>query len=207
MHAGRLWRRWLVVTTAGEVAGFTAPAVAGAVSTAADVSGLPQAAMLVAAGAVEGAVLGWAQARVLRAVLPGLNGRWWIGATAGAAMLAYAAAMLPSLLLPLPLPAMIAVGVLGAAVLLASIGTAQWLVLRRCQPGSAWWISVTAGAWVLGLAGFLAVATPLWQPGQSIVVIATIGVLAAVVMAAVVAAVTGWAVVRLTRLEVSDADH
>jgi hypothetical protein len=207
VRAGPLWRRWVVVTTAGEVAGFTAPAVAGAVTTAADVSGLPQAAALVAAGAVEGAVLGWAQARVLRAVVPGLNGRWWIGATAGAAMLAYAAGMLPSLLPPLPLPGMIAVGVFAGAVLLASIGTAQWLVLRRCRPGIAWWIPVTAGAWVLGLAGFFAVATPLWQPGQSIVVIAGIGVLAAVVMAAVVAAVTGWAVVRLTRSEVSDADQ
>jgi hypothetical protein len=199
VQAGPLWRRWLVVTTAGEVAGFTAPAVAGAVTAATGISDLPQAAMLVAAGAVEGAVLGWAQARVLRAVVPGLNGRWWIGATAGAAMLAYAAGMLPTLLPPLPLPAMIAVGVLAGAVLLAAIGTAQWLVLRQYQPGTIYWIPVTAGAWVLGLAGFLAVATPLWQPGQSIVVIAAIGVLAAVVMAAVVAAVTGWAVVRLTR--------
>jgi hypothetical protein len=48
-----------VVTTVGEVAGFTAPAVAGAYTSAGDVSGLPQVTVLVAGDAVEGAMLGW----------------------------------------------------------------------------------------------------------------------------------------------------
>jgi hypothetical protein len=151
------------------------------------------------AGAVEGAILGWAQARVLRSVLPGLDTRSWTSATAGGAMVAYVMGMLPSLLLPLPAPAMVAIGMVAGTVLLASIGTAQWLILRRYQPHTAWWIPVTAVAWLLGLAGFLAVAMPLWKPGESGAVIFGIGLIAALVMAGVVAAVTGGAVVRLAR--------
>jgi hypothetical protein len=92
---------------------------------------------------------------------------------------------------------MVGVGASAGVILLASIGTTQWLVLRRHRPHSAWWIATTAGAWLLGLAAFLAIATPLWQPGQSIVLIILIGVLAGLVMATTVAAVTGWAMLRL----------
>jgi hypothetical protein len=194
-----LWRRWVLVTTAGEVAGFTAPALAGAVTTSADVSGLAQAAVLVVAGAVEGALLGWAQGLVLRRVLPGLDTRCWVRATALGAMFAYAMGMLPSLLFPLSVPTMIVIGSVAGLLLLASIGTAQWLVLRQHRRHAAWWIPATAGAWLLGLAAFLAIATPLWYPGQSVVLITVIGLIAAVAMAGVVAAVTGWAVLRLPR--------
>jgi hypothetical protein len=38
---------------------------------------------------------------------------------------------------------------------------------------------------------------PLWQPGQAALLIAAIGVVAGLAMAAMVAAVTGWAVLRL----------
>ena len=56
---------------------------------------------------------------------------------------------------------------------------------------------VTAVAWMLGLGAFVATATPLWQPHQSATLILAIGVLAGLVMAATVAAVTGWGVLRL----------
>jgi hypothetical protein len=73
-----LWWRWVAITTAGELLGFTAPALAGAVTTAHQVEGLPQAQVLMAAGAVEGGVLGWSQAAVVRAAsapAPALAGR------------------------------------------------------------------------------------------------------------------------------------
>jgi len=88
------------------------------------------------------------------------------------------------------------VAVLGA-VLLGSIGTAQWLVLRHQVHGSGIWIATTAGAWTAGLLVFTAVTTPLWQPGQSIAQITAIGVLGGLLMAGTVAALTGWALVRL----------
>jgi hypothetical protein len=198
---GALWRRWVALTTAGEVLGFIVPAVAAALTTVGGVEGLPQVAVLMATGAVEGALLGWAQAVVLRRVVPGLDTRSWVLATALAAVLAYAMGMLPSLLFPLPVPAMIAIGTVAGTILLGSVGTAQWLILRRHRPHSAWWIAVTAGAWVLGLGAFLAIATPLWRPGQPAALIAAIGVLASVAMAATMAAVTGWGVLRLGQVK------
>jgi hypothetical protein len=192
-----LWWRWVAITTAGELLGFTAPTLAGAVTTVHHVEGLPQALVLMAAGAVEGGVLGWSQAIVLRRAVAGLDTASWTGATAAGAVLAYAMGMLPSVLFPLPVAAMVGIGAAAGAILLASIGTAQWLVLRRHRPHSAWWIATTAAAWLLGLAAFLAIATPLWQPGQSIALIILIGVLAGLVMATTVAAVTGRAMLRL----------
>jgi hypothetical protein len=192
-----LWWRWFTITTTGELLGFTVPALAGALTTAHHLDGRPQALILAAAGAVEGALLGWSQAVVLRRVITGLDTGPWVRATASGAVLAYAMGMLPSLLFPLPVPAMVAVGAVAGTVLLASIGTAQWLVLRRYRPHSAWWIATTAGAWILGLAAFLAIATPLWHPGQSTALVILVGVLAGLAMAATVAAVTGWAALRL----------
>jgi Ca2+-transporting ATPase len=84
-------------------------------------------------------------------------------------------------------------------LLLLSIGAAQWTVLRRVLPGSGRWIGWTAAGWLAGLAVLLGVATPLWHPGQDVVLIAAIGALGGVGMAATMAAVTGWGLVRLLR--------
>jgi hypothetical protein len=88
-------------------------------------------------------------------------------------------------------------GILAASALLASIGTAQWLELRRHIPRAQGWIPATAAAWAAGLLVFLAISTPLWQPGQEPGLTALIGIFAGVVMAAVMAAVTGLLMVRL----------
>ena len=55
----------------------------------------------------------------------------------------------------------------------------------------------SAAAWLLGLLAFASVSTPLWQPGQSMVIVTAVGILGGLVMAAVVAAVTGAALLRL----------
>lgn len=44
---------------------------------------------------------------------------------------------------------------------------------------------------------FVAVTTPLWQPGQSVVTVVLIGVLGGLLMAVTVAALTGLLVVRV----------
>lgn len=196
---GRLWRAWFVSVTVGELVGFGVPAVAGAVT--ATMSDLVAVPALVAAGGIEGAVLGWAQARVLRGVLPGLAVGAYVGATAAAAALAYAIGMSPAVFaatIPgLSRPVLVVVGLLLAGVLLASIGTAQWLVLRRVVRRSASWIVTTAASWAVALVAFAAVTTPLWRPGQSVGLAVAIGVLGGLVMAVVVAALTGAAAVRL----------
>ncbi|MDX8052345.1 hypothetical protein SK571_23410 [Lentzea sp. BCCO 10_0798] len=188
----RSWFRW---TTAGEFAGFLAPALAGALTSS------PQ--LLVVAGVVEGAVLGAAQAVVLRRVDRTLNSYRWIGATALAAGFAWALAMLvvrnSDRLNALPLAAVLPIAAVAGVGVLLSLGTAQWFVLRDHFPRAQRWIWANAFAWGAGLLVFTAVTTPLWQPGQPPELIALIGALGGLLMAATMAAVTGAALTRLVR--------
>ena len=197
----RLWRMWVAWVTAGETVGFLVPALVGALT-----AGYPAATYLpslLLAGAVEGAFLGVAQAHVLRRVLPSLSARAWVAATSAAAVIAWLIGMTPvvaaGVLGELPRPVVVVAAILLGSLLLLSIGTAQWTVLRNHVVGAGRWIAVTAVAWVLGLAAFMLIATPLWHEGQPFALTAAIGVLAGLVMAGTVAAVTGLGLVRLLR--------
>jgi MFS family permease len=156
---------------------------------------------MVLAGLVEGAVLGWSQSRVLRHRLSGFDEGRWIGATALAAGAAWFIGMLPSTFYeqwstwPMLLSALVAV-VLGT-LLLGSIGLGQWIELRRHVPRAARWILITAAGWGAGLFVFMAVATPLWRPGQSTATIIAIGIGAAALMAVSMAGLTGWGMQHL----------
>jgi Ca2+-transporting ATPase len=91
--------------------------------------------------------------------------------------------------------------VVGGILLLASIGIAQWSVLRHHVRGSAQWVEWNALAWVAGLGLFTLVTTPLWHPGQNGVATALIGALGGALMAVTVGAVTGRGLVRLVSRE------
>lgn len=198
--AGDGWfRAWTVSVTVGEFVGFCVPALVGGfvVGRSAAVA-VP---LLVAAGSVEGAVLGWSQARVLGRVLPGLSTRRWVAGTAIAAAIAWLIGLIPSTfnsaLSTWPVGALIVIGVILGTLLLCSIGTAQWLELRRHVPRAGWWVLVTAAAWCAGLLAFVAVTSLLWQPGQPDLLIAAIGVVGGLIMAVTMATTSGWALVRL----------
>jgi hypothetical protein len=192
--------RWVSRTALGEAAGFLFPVLV-VLSGAEDLSTGPRSALLLLAGAAEGAVLGWAQSSVLVSVLPDLSRRDWILRTAVAAVVAWAIGIGPSTwaagLVDLPAAAIVVLAVPAGVVLLCSIGLAQWTVLRRHVPGAAWWIVWTAAAWIVALGVFAAVTTPLWQPGQSAVTVSLIGVLGGVLMAVAMAVVTGAGLRRL----------
>jgi hypothetical protein len=194
-----LWWRWVRTVTAAEAAGFVTPALVGALLAGG--SDRVMTIALVGAGAVEGALLGAGQAWVLRGLLPRFPVARYVGATALGAALAYAIAMVPVLLgdhlTRLPWWAQAGGGIVLGGALLATIGTTQWTVLRQLVPRAAWWIPATALGWAVALGAFLAVATPLWRPGQPLWLTVAIGAAAGVVMAAAAAAVTGVAVVRL----------
>jgi hypothetical protein len=191
---GLRWRRWFWTVTLGEFLGFSVPAVVGV--TTAGAPALLAAASVVLAGAVEGAMLGWAQASVLRRTLPALRVRRWVAATAGGAVVAYVIGMSPStsadLGLDLPPALLIALGAVLGVALLLSIGTAQWIVLRRLVRRSGAWIVVTAGAWTVGLGVFLAFAMPLWHPGQAVAASVAVGLAGGLLMAATTSAITGF---------------
>lgn len=158
--------------------------------------------LLLLGGVVEGAVLGWFQAYVLRDRLPGVSVTRWVGYTAAAAAVAWTLGLLPAATAAWqdwPAAAQIAGASAAAVILLVSIGFAQWIELRRHVAGAWRWIAGSAAAWVVGLAAFFAVSTPLWQPGQEQWLVAAIGVVAAVLMAFTMAVISGVVLVRILR--------
>lgn len=197
-----LWRRWTKTVTIGETLAFSIPAVAGALIAAADLGPLASAPVILAAGLGEGLVLGFSQALVVRRALPAISSRSWIAATALGALIAWAVSLVPTSIgegLEDLAPGVLAAGglVLGVIFLL-SIGGLQWRVLREQVPRAGWWIAAVAAGWVAALTAFMAIASPLWQEGQALGLIIAIGVGAGLVMALVMAAITGYALMRLT---------
>ncbi|HEY7596138.1 MAG TPA: nitroreductase/quinone reductase family protein [Actinophytocola sp.] len=197
-----LWTRWFANVTVGECAGFAVPATVGALTVHAPAAAV--APLLVVAGAVEGAVLGGFQARVLRQVLPGLPIVRWTAMTAAAAALAWLVGLVPTVagdwLSGLPPAVLVPAVAIAATVLLGSIGTAQWTVLRDHATGAGRWIWGTAVAWLAALGVFFAVTMPLWHPDQGVVTVVLIGVLGGLLMAATVAALTGLLLVRIVEV-------
>lgn len=194
-----LSRAWFRTVTIAEFAGFAVPATT-AVLTAHAATPVAVSALL-AAGAVEGAALGWGQVSVLRRALPGIAARRWIVATSLAAVIAYALGLAPSTFADTvrawPPLLTAAAGLVAGVALLATIGTAQWTILRHHVPHARRWIVTTALAWLAGLAVFLAFAMPLWQPGQPAALVLGIGAVGGLLMAATTAWCTGIALRRL----------
>ncbi|WP_433728057.1 hypothetical protein ACQP2Y_13985 [Actinoplanes sp. CA-051413] len=201
LRGPRLVRSWFLTVTAAEFLGFAVAACAGAVT--ADAAAGVSVPALLAAGALEGGMLGWGQVTVLRRALPGVGRRQWIVATAVAAMIAYAIGLVPSTLAgsigSWPVALVVPGAVLLGAALLASIGTAQWLILRRHVTGALRWIGTTALAWLVGLGVFLGFAMPLWQPGQPLALTIAIGVGGGLLMAATSSLITGMALRHMLR--------
>lgn len=203
-----LWGRWALATTLGELVGFLAPALAGVLVTRA-VAPMGGAAaplltfgVLVAAGSLEGAALGFAQSRVLREAVPTIAWQRWTGATALAGVVAWVLGMLPNTLadlLGLGLGALLALWAVVAPGLLLTIGVAQWLVLRRHLPRAALWIPANALGWTLGVGATFLGATLITETMPPALAVA-IGVASGVAMGMVVGVITGWALVRLVSL-------
>jgi len=192
-------RRWIASVTAGEAFGFLVPGVAWFAAWKLGLPPLLLACVVVAAGGVEGAVLGWSQWRVLREWQPAVTVRW-VGLTALAAALAWACGMAPNTIHDLGAPAWasIAAGIAGAPVLLLGIGVAQWSVLRGFVPRAWRWVVANVLAWVIALPPTF--IGPALVPSDAPVVLdlAAWGA-SGVMMAAILAAITGEAIARLAR--------
>ncbi|MGW5922266.1 hypothetical protein ACWFPY_25035 [Nocardia fluminea] len=201
-----MWLRWTVLVTVGEFLGFSIPAL---VATAMwDRAGIWPTALLLVAGAGEGAVLGLFQARALHPAIPDLGYRAWIVATALGAVVAWSVAMtLARVDTVRAWPTSVAIPALcvGAAVVISALGVAQWVVLRRYLSRAGWWIVATAASWAAGLLSFAVFTSPLWHQGQPGAQIAAIGVAGGLLMAAVMAAVSGGFLVWLLRSQSNGA--
>lgn len=190
-------RRWFRSVLVAEAAGFAVPALVGLAAWRAGLDGFTFTLLIVAAGAVEGLGLGIGQSRALETRLPGTR-RSWIAATSLGAAAAWALGMTPSTLFDLGVPtwaAVVAAPFIGVGVL-ASLGAAQWLVLRH-RLRRAWrWVPLNALSWMVGLpATFLFPAlVPNGSPAWTYVV-AWLG--AGLCMAAIVAACGAYLMDRL----------
>jgi hypothetical protein len=132
-----------------ETIGFSVPATVGAALVASDAPFAAFGAAILACGAVEGTVLGLAEAVALRQALPAVATGDWLRATVAGAMAAWVIGLVPFAveLERVPRLVLVAAGPPLAALLLLSIGTLQWRVLRSHVSRAGWWIAASAGAW------------------------------------------------------------
>src|SRR5262245_36821591 len=165
----KLWLQWALANVVGEVLGL---GLAGTVAIVLVLTiGEPETALvalmmagvMIAAGALEGVIVGFAQWLVLRRRLRRLSRREWSTATAIGEFLAWTIGMAPSTLMALnqsagpSSPPEISdavkyslVAVMGAA-LGVILGAPQWRVLRRYASGASLWMWANAAAWAVGM--------------------------------------------------------
>ena len=197
--------RWVLVVTLGEAVGFTVPAAVG-VAVTGSWGPLATLVAIVLAGSVEGAMLGAAQADCLYRwrVLP--IRRWWIAATSVGAAVAWSLGMLPSTFDLRWTAATAVVAGVGGLMLLTSLPSAQYFVLRDHVRRAALWIPINIAAWLLGIAWTLAPSPVVDQSTPAGALILIYGV-AGFCMAATVAVVTGVGMIRLLQSPVELDDR
>jgi hypothetical protein len=168
-----LYVRWVLANGWSEAVGLGGTAlVAGTLALAAPdpsstlLTVLGAVAVVAAGAGLEGALVGYAQARVLEHRLPGLRRRAWIAATAQGAGAAWALGMIPSTLMALMAdpgarggesPAMFEgasqyfMAAAMGLVLGPILGAPQWWELRRHVRRAGWWVPANAAAWAVGM--------------------------------------------------------
>lgn len=204
----RLWWRWVVAFTVGELVGFGLIPVALGVLAWWATEGMETSSrapvlylVAVLGGLGEGAVLARFQLSVLEDVLPGIRRRAWILHTSIAASLAWAAGMLaPTLddLVGLPVWAQIAIWVPASIFILLSIGTAQARLLSRHVPRPWRWLVANVVGWLAGLPWtfVLPALVPDDAPPLAFALALFVG---GVLMGATTGAITGAWLVRIAR--------
>jgi hypothetical protein len=206
----RLWRRWVINFTLGELIGFGGIPVLGAAITLwltgemdTGSRSLLLYAVAILGGLGEGSVLGWFQSRVLREFLPGYQAKRWILATAVASAFAWACGMLaPTLddVFGLAPTLQIAIWVPASLLILLSIGSAQAWVLRGLVERPQRWITANVLGWLAGLPWTFALPALVPESAAIAVWILTF-VVAGVLMGLTAGAVTGLFLIRLNPID------
>ncbi len=225
MPAASLYRRWIWANAWSELVGLGGTFVLGYLLFSRPEDANPAvvvggAAFAVVAGAaLEGGLVGYAQARVLRTGIPRISAIHWIWATVLGAGTAWLLGMIPSTVMSLrgpppgstpPVEPSTAATLVLAAVMGLVLGPvlagAQAVVLRRHVRRVWRWIAANALAWAAGMvvvflgAGTLTEGASPWRIGL------TVG-LACLAAGATVGAIHGWFLLRLLRDPVESASH
>lgn len=176
------------------------PAAVGGVLAVTATPGFLVYALMIAAGACEGALLGLGQSIGFgSSVVPRSS---WIAATAGGAAVAWSIGMLPSTIAGFD-PGSSSAGpwiLAGAVLLLVSIPALQWLVLRRVVRPAFWWIPVNAGIWAVGILWTLA-PSPFIDETTALPALIGAYLLAGLLMALTVALLSSLAALRVAGRE------
>jgi len=185
--------RWIAIVTVAEAVGFAIATTAALVAILVLPSGALGLVVTVLGGAVEGVLLGTGQWLAMGGRRP-LAHRWILATVAGAA-LAWTLGMLPSTLgIDLTIwwvPVLVG---LGGVTLLASIPVAQWLSLRRA--GTARWIPVNMASWAIAILWTFA-PSPFIDEHSPVALVATLYVIAGILMAFTIAALTARTAAKL----------
>jgi hypothetical protein len=227
--AFQLWARWVGANALGELIGLgTTFAVGFASFSAIGEPGSALAAvgsglLMVAAGAIEGLVVGLAQWWAMREGFPSIRRGLWVVATLVGALTAWFLGSIPSTVMSLggegagtpaaepPTWLVLLLAALMGAVLGIVLALPQWFVLRRSVPRAAWWLPANSAAWLLGMAIIFAAVDLAFGMGSPVGAVLAMG-LALALTGAVVGAVHGLVLVRLAsgQREVAafaDQDH
>jgi hypothetical protein len=194
------WRRWVAHVIPGEVIGFGIAAAAGAVAWAAGAPTVLLILAVVAGGSAEGACLGYAQARALRGIVPGVPAGPWVAATVAGAAVAWAfgatAGQLPDF--GAPVWVTVAAWAVAGPVMLLAIGGPQAMVLRGHVPGAWRWVVVNVIGWLFALPATF-VAGLFVDESTARAAVLGVFIAAGVVMAMIIAAITGAGLLWMSR--------
>jgi uncharacterized integral membrane protein len=197
--SGLFLRYWVFWVALGQAVGVLVPAGAVLVFGGAPV----RAPVVILAGAVQGALIGWTQATVLRVRVPALSRLRWVRATAIGGAAAWFIGLLPAEWADIwqgwPNGGQVVGGTVLAALVLVAPGVAQWTELRRHARSAGWWIPGNAAAGAIGLLLGAAVAALVWQPGRPAVLIVLAGVLAGILTAVTIALGSGGILLGILR--------
>jgi hypothetical protein len=189
--------RWTITVTAAEWLGFLVPLSIAMITVPSDLSDLAKVELVVAAGLVEGFVLGFGQAYAFPLRVHRLRYATYTSLAAGLVWLVAMVAMLLGQSDRAPVGLVAAVLLVGVLVALTAIGVAQWFELRHFTPAAPEWIGWTALAWALALPLSFAPG-PFVDESTPISSVVALWATAGLVMAHVMARITWIGAERLT---------
>ena len=216
MFRNPIWRRWTLACAAGEIIGIGGAALLATAHLL--LLGEPettdqkllQLVFMMAAGFVEGSLLGWFQWRVLGKIFPALPSKSWISYTVAVAVIGWFLGMLPSLFLfdtgpavevPAEEPSLYLV--LGFALLMGLclgglFGLFQWLSFKKYVQHTTSWIWANMLGWgVAMMVIFLAATWPDVDTPKIWVVVS--GIVGGLLAGLSVGAITGVYLLRIIR--------
>ncbi len=202
--ANGIRRSWIRACVVGELIGFVPPATTGALLVWLEAPEALLVAGLVAAGCVEGAILGAFQADVLRNVFPAVTR--WTSTTAFAAAIAWLAGMGGSSIVQAVGPASLLIVAPAWIVGLLAMGVLQSRRLAMAVEDASAWILRTSVAWLLGVT-IPVVALSIVPNSAHLAIHVVVAVAAAVAMGATVGAITGTTLVDFAQRRVGEAQR